>query len=190
MATKTLMKWLGSFLSSSTPLKTSLAELDRILIEDSENSFAKAYTQAAYLSSVKCSGAMYVSTPVITNSVDTTPVKLNGTTTSLRANGFTHSSGRLTYSDDITKDFDIAVSVSAMSSVGNVVFSIYVAKNGVYQPASEITRKIGTANDVGNSGIPYPISLSQDDYIEIFASISTGAPNITANKMIVVVSEV
>ncbi len=140
--------------------------------------------------SSKSSGAMYISAPVVTSAVGDTPVKANGTTTSLRTDDFTHSNGRLTYIGKVTKKFDIATSVSSMSDAGNVVLGMFIAKGGIYEAASMVERKIGTANDVGCCGLIYPIDLAENEYVETFISTDAGTPDITVTKMPFVITEV
>jgi len=111
-------------------------------------------------------------------------VKASGTTTSLRADNFTHTNGRLTYTGAVQKFFQATAAISTKSSVGNVVLSMYFAKNGVAVAASEITRKIGTANDVGAAPLILPITLTQNDYIEVFVSVTGATPDITLDKML------
>lgn len=181
--------WFGPF--TDVPQKTTPVTDDLILIGDSAASGARKYTTLSQLSSARCGGAMYVSSPAATISVGTTPVKANGTTTATRTDNFSHpASNRLQYTDSITKKFEVAASISSESSVGNVILSMFVAKNGSHIAASEITRKIGTANDVGNASLLYDLDLAQNDYIEVFIAIDTGTSNITVDKMIVSVKEI
>jgi len=135
-------------------------------------------------------GSMYISTPVITNGVGTTPVKANGTTTAIREKNFTHTNGRLTYNGTITKTFQATAAISAESTVANVTLRMMFAKNGAAVAASEITRKIGTANDVGAASLVCTADCSQNDYVEVFIALLSGSANITLDKMVLVVAEV
>jgi len=135
-------------------------------------------------------GSLYVSIPVITNGVGTTPVKANGTTAAIHEKNFTHTNGRLTYDGEITKVFQATAAISAKSSVGNVVLRMMFAKNGVAVSVSEQTRKIGTANDVGAAAIVCTSDCSKDDYVEVFVALVSGNANITFDRMNMVVSEV
>jgi len=135
-------------------------------------------------------GSFYISTPVITNGVDTTPVKANGTTTALQQKNFTHTNGRLTYNGALTKTFQATAAISAESTVGNVELRMMFAKNGAAVAASEILRKIGTANDVGATPLVCTADCSQNDYVEVFVALVAGIANITLNRMVLVVAEV
>ena len=134
-------------------------------------------------------GSLYISTPVTTSGVGTSPIKANGTTTALQQNNFTHTNGRLTYNGSITKKFQATAAISARSATANIVLSMFFAKNGTPVPASEITRKIGTANDVGAAPLVCTADCATDDYVEVFIAINTGTANITLDKMVLVVAE-
>lgn len=134
-------------------------------------------------------GEMYVSTPAATTNVGTTPIKAAGTTTELQADNFTHTNGRLTYDKAATKKFLLTATISAKSNVADIILSMFVAKTGAAVAASEITRKTGTANDVGAATLVYTLELTEDDYVEIFIAIDTGTANITVEKMVVSVNE-
>jgi len=135
-------------------------------------------------------GSFYISTPVITNGVSTSPVKANGTTTALQTNNFTHTNGRLTYNGALTKTFQATAAISSKSSAGNVELRMMFAKNGTAVPASEILRKIGTANDVGAAALVCTASCSQNDYVEVFIALVSGNSNVTLEKLVLVVAEV
>lgn len=180
-------RWLGPF--TDVPSKGTPVAADLILIGDSAAGGARKYTELARLSSARSGGSLYISTPVATLSVGATPVKAAGTTTALRTDNFTHATGRLTYVGTVPKTFQATAAISAKSSIGNVVLSMYFAKNGTVVAASEITRKIGTANDVGAAALVCTAACIQNDYIEIFISVTGASPNITLDQMILSVIE-
>jgi len=83
-------------------------------------------------------------------------------------NGFSHSSGRLTYTGVETKRFLINTSLSLKYSAANSLIESWIYKNGVMLEDSEMYRQIGTAGDVGNGGKTLIVELSTNDYIEVF----------------------
>jgi len=148
----------------------------------------KSYSQGSGASGYH--GGMYVSTPAASAAITPlTYVKLGGTTTALALHGFTHSSGRLTYSSSESKDFRVFVTLSVTSSAGNANSFYKVAKNGVVIDSSKITRKIGAGSDTGALAIMAEVNLVTGDYIEIFCDHATSSATITAENMIVFVTE-
>ena len=125
---------------------------------------------------------MYTSTPVATTISDTTNyVKLAGTTTLHDGLNFTMpSDGRLTYGGSGAGHFLVTVSISQTSASANQVFHYRVAINGTTDAASEMTRKQGTAADVGSLSFAQIESLSPNDYIEVYVRNETSATNVTA----------
>lgn len=134
-------------------------------------------------------GSMYVSTPAGKAIVAGTPAIIGGNTTAIKTKNFTHTNQRLTYNGAITKTFQATAAISAQSTVGNIILSMFFAKNGVVVAESEITRKIGTANDVGAAPLVCTADCAQNDYIEVWIDVDNNS-TITIDKMVLTVTEV
>jgi hypothetical protein len=79
--------------------------------------------------------------------------------------------GRLTYDGIVDVHCIVAATFSMTSNTNNVTAFITLYKNG--SPITNINpiqRKIGTGADVGAAAIAVPVSLSQNDYVEIYLS--------------------
>lgn len=134
-------------------------------------------------------GSMYVSTPTGKAIVAGTPAIIGGNTTAIKTKNFTHTNQRLTYNGAVDKTFQATAAISAQSTVGNIILSMFFAKNGAIVPESEITRKIGTANDVGAAALVCTADCSQNDYVEVWIDVSANA-TITIDQMVLAVTEV
>lgn len=124
-----------------------------------------------------------------------TPVKIAGTTTEgLNNSYFTHSSNRLTYNNSVTNIFEIRAQLSweMVGSTSQETIKCYIYLNGSVIGKSTMT---GRVDDDGDA--PFIISvqclteISQNDYIEIWLSVETGATqNILVNDMNVIVQKI
>ena len=123
---------------------------------------------------------------VTTISTVDTPVKALGTTTSNAINQkFTHTDNRLTYVGALIRDFQVTATVSLFSG-NNRVIGVYVAKNGVVIPSSEMystTSGTGRAESVTCQTI---LELNENDYIEMWVENSSNSNNITVEYLNVI----
>lgn len=116
-----------------------------------------------------------------------TAVKVAGTTTSASiTQKFTNTDNRATYTGAIARSFKVTVVLSLNSGNNNQV-GIYIAKNGTVIPESEIyvTTNAGGRAEGGVSQVI--VSLSTDDYIEVFVENDTAIANITVSDLSVIV---
>ena len=114
-------------------------------------------------------------------------VKVAGTTTSAGITSkFTNTDNRATYIGSQTKIFKVSVTASVTSGNGHQI-GVYIAKNGVVLPESEI---YGTANASGraeNIVVQTLVELSENDYIEVFVENNTSVTNVTVTDLNVTV---
>lgn len=127
-------------------------------------------------------GGLYFSTPTETTLSAATPAKAAGTTTALPLSGFSHSNGRITYSNATTRDYLISTSISATKAVGSAtVGSFYLYKNGNPISGAVIGRTLSNTTDVGSISLTSLISLANNDYVEIWVATVNGN-NITVQN--------
>jgi len=102
-----------------------------------------------------------------------TPIKLVMNSTDVFSLNFTTDNlGRLTYTGATTYDFLIICSLSYTTAQQNAIGSFYIAKNGTILTETRVQRK-SPRNDVGAILISSTVSLAQNDYIEIFGTMSS-----------------
>lgn len=87
--------------------------------------------------------------------------------------------GRLTYTGAANIVVHVAATVSFSSVSNNRVIHLRIAKNGVTDAGAEVIRKTGTAGDVGSTAIHAIETMSQGDYLSLFALNVTSADDIT-----------
>jgi len=125
-------------------------------------------------------------TTVTTISTVNTPVKALGTTTANAINQkFNHTDNRLTYVGALLRDFQVTATIS-LKSVVNKVIGVYVAKNGVVIPSSEM---FSTTNGNGRSEsitCQTILELNENDYVEIWVENSSNSANITVEHLNVI----
>lgn len=116
-------------------------------------------------------------------SVIATPVKVLGTTnTSTVTQRFTNTNNRATYNGSVTRVFEVMATLSLTSGNNNQI-GVYVSKNGVIIPDSEMYVTTSGAGRAENVSIQTLVSLSTNDYIEIFVENNTSATNITVSDL-------
>lgn len=112
-------------------------------------------------------------------SATNTEYKVLGTTTqSTFSQKFDHANNQLTYKGAITRVFKVLVT-STVSSGNNHQVGMYVGKNGVVLPESETYTTTNASGRVENVVCQCLVSLSTNDYIEIFVENTTAINNIT-----------
>lgn len=96
----------------------------------------------------------------------TTPQKATGLTEG-DVNGFTYSSGRLTYHGP-TRYFKVTCYLSLSFSESTTVIEGWVYKNGSEVSKTEFHRAIGTGGDVGSTAFGGILELADGNYLEAF----------------------
>jgi len=130
------------------------------------------------IGAVKSNGSCYISTAMV-SSPGGTPIKIgttSGATTELFTVGFSHTTpGRLVYTGPSAEPFVISANLSATHSGSNVLSSFYIAINGTIATGSQIDRKIGSGADAGALGCRWIATLNTNDFVEVFATVPSGA---------------
>lgn len=120
-------------------------------------------------------------------SATNTPVKVAGTTTnSIYTQRFTHTNNRGTYVGSVTRVFEVSVLLT-LSSGNNQKIGSYIAKNGTPLNESEMYVTTSGAGTVENSIVKTNVSLSTNDYIEVFVENVTAIQNITVSELNVLI---
>jgi hypothetical protein len=129
-------------------------------------------------------GSLYYSTPAATTiAVAGTYYKAAGTTTALNLNEFTMpANNRLTYTGTTDVHLHIAYSLSCTCSGNTQVLGFSLAKNGTNIAESKLTRKVGTGSDVGAVALHWDLTVSTNDYIELFVTNETSTATITIEQ--------
>lgn len=147
-------------------------------------------TLAGVSLSVPAYGELYITTPIATTcAVEDTYYKVSGNTTADELFSFSQSIGRLTYTGSGNRTCLVTAAISVSSSVNNIVLSTKIYVNGVAHEASLIQRKIATAGDIGAQALVALVTLSTNDYIEIYIA-SNKVANVTFNCMTLTVTSV
>lgn len=120
-----------------------------------------------------------------------TPVEVAGTATAGDTRGFTittSSGGRATYEGAAPKSFMVTVSFACTTNASNHVVKLYVAKSGVVEAASEMSRKIGTGSDQGSWTTTEVLTLTTGQYIEVFVdSVGSSTDTVTVENLTVAI---
>ncbi|GAH05979.1 unnamed protein product [marine sediment metagenome] len=121
-------------------------------------------------------GSCYFSTPASTTLSAGTPVKAAGTTTTMQLGDFTHSgSNRLTYTGVTARVFNVAFAGSVTKgSGGSTLAEMYLYKNGTLIPGADVLRLIANASDEGAAAVMCQVSLTTNDYVELWIETDTG----------------
>ena len=115
-----------------------------------------------------------------------TPVKASGTTTANTINQkFTHTDNRLTYVGALIRDFQVTATVS-LSSGNNNLIGVYVAKNGVVIPSSEMYSTTSGSGRAESLTCQTILELNENDYVEIWVENSSNAGDITVEYLNVI----
>lgn len=130
-------------------------------------------------------GSIYINTAFSTTiTAINTPVKVNGITSS--ANLFrvdTNSqNNRLRYTGTKTRFFNV-INTFSMLGANNKLMAFHIYKNGVRVPTIYVENKLLNAGDVGAATIMGTISLSTNDYVELWAENKSGTNDVTINAM-------
>lgn len=134
---------------------------------------------------------MQANATATTVGASSTDYKVSGTTTleSISQKFTMPTDNRLTYGGAITRDFRVLVT-AALESSNNNVLGIYIAKNGtVLTNSSNFSTTSGTGK-ADNNISQTVVELATNDYLEVFISNETGANNITATYMSMIVEAI
>ena len=109
-----------------------------------------------------------------------TAVKVAGTWLVQTESNFTgDTTGRLTYNGGTTEVISANVSITfEHAGSGSDDLAVYIAKNGSVLTASKLTRAV-TGNNRGNVGTFFNVSMTADDYLEVFVANDSDTSDIT-----------
>lgn len=113
-----------------------------------------------------------------------TPVKVNGTTQSV--NLFRTSvptDNKIVYDGKKTRYFSVDVALSVLATAANKNYSFYIAKNGVVLPESKQTLRLASAVDRGSLSVSCNVSLSTNDYIELYVENNSDTTSLKVKSL-------
>ena len=108
------------------------------------------------------------------------PVKVAGTFVVQAESNFTgNTTGRLTYNGGTTEVVFASVSITfEHAGGGSDTLVVYIAKNGSVLSGAKASRDV-TGSNAGNVGIFFNVSMSANDYLEVFVANDSGTNDIT-----------
>lgn len=113
-------------------------------------------------------------------------VKVAGTTTaSPLVQRFTHAANRATYSGALVRNFKV-MCTSSLTAGNNEDIGLYIAKNGSILTESEQYVTTSASGRIESVTIMTLVSLSTNDYIEIFTENASSSADITVTYMNVI----
>jgi hypothetical protein len=122
-----------------------------------------------------------VATAIATQDV---PVLIGGTWLSGAAESFSVSAaGRLTYTGINAQVFNIDAAISAIAASGSPDCSLSIAKNGVVIAATKIGNRLENTHDHNLSTL-WNLSLSTNDYIELFIENNSSTVDFTVTRAV------
>jgi len=153
----------------------------------------EGHFEALYINGVEAQssgyGEFYITAALATTcTLADTYYKVSGTTSADELRFFTHTNERLTYTGTGTRVCLVSAAISVRSDTNNVVLSTKIYDTGVGHDASLIQRKIATAGDVGALALVALLTLSTNDYVEIYISSDKPGVEITFECMTLTVS--
>ncbi len=92
------------------------------------------------------------------------------------------------YQGTSARTFKVFMSSSIKASTNNIVFSLYMYRNGVVEPGITIDRKISSGADVGSMATLGEFTAQPNDFIEIYVE-SDLASTITFIKTSIIITE-
>lgn len=131
---------------------------------------------------------MHENSTATTIAVVDTAVKVAGTFVAGDVSSFTaDNTGKLTYTGGTTSTVQLVASVSLDVVGTNQELTVYFAKNGTVLPNAKISRVV-TSGSIGNVGLFFNVSMTAQDYVEIYVSNGTSTNNITVTDCVFGVS--
>jgi hypothetical protein len=115
--------------------------------------------------------------------------KISGKTNTVKANSFTATDNRFTYTGKRTLTAKIYVNVGATPTEGSSNFSIAILKNGLEQVAPHATKATDSKTDSFQIILETEVDLIMGDYIEVFIKNNQTTSSILVNDLQFRVSE-
>jgi hypothetical protein len=137
---------------------------------------------------------MYFTNNTTQNNIATQNVfeLIAGTTTAAAINSkFTHTTGRLTYTGGLTRNFAISAAASAYSvSTATVTILVRIAKNGTTLAESESQATTSAIQRNENFFSQTFVELAPNDFIEVYITNATNANNLLCTELNVMIRAV
>ena len=119
-----------------------------------------------------------------------TAVKIAGTTTDgPNVQQFTQTDNKGQSTGHLTEFFQVSVSAS-LTSGNNNQLSIYIAKNGVLDPASKMTATANAGGRLESVQTISVISLGNTDYFEVWLANETSTTNVVVENLQVIAKKI
>lgn len=131
-------------------------------------------------------GGMYISTAIATTiNASSTYVKAAGNTTLLTmSRGVTMSAdNRLTYTESADRNFQVIITCSSTVTGNNQMVGFQIAKNGFLISNTIVLRKFSQGSDTGSISLSTLITLSTNDFLELFVANNTSINDIKIEDM-------
>lgn len=164
----------------------SLSDLLNNLFQDSQSpgSITPGDMRDLIVSLSPAYGAyFFTATAATTISVAGTYVKAEGTTVLTNARDFTMpSNNRLVYTGAPDRHIHLVISVSFTTAGSNDDISIAGARNGAVINHTKMTRFLATGSDHGSTASHGDITLSTNDFIELFVTNEDAMENVTVQQ--------
>lgn len=103
---------------------------------------------------------------------------------------FNHTDNRLTYAGFLTQNFNIYVNASISVASPNQNISIAIAKNGVVITDTEMRARCATSGQDYPVSTGYTLSLSSNDYIEVFVKNNSSSADIRVTDLNCLINKV
>ena len=137
-------------------------------------------------------GALYFSSSATTTLAAATPTKAAGTTAAQNGSvNFTiATTNRLTYTGADSDVFRVSCTVGITKSAGgSTIGSHFLYKNGSPVTGASINRTYANATDEGSVGLVAHITLTPNDYVELWLETDTG-DDLTVNDGTITISHI
>lgn len=127
-----------------------------------------------------------VATDIVTQGV---PVKIAGTTTANENNQkFSHTNNRATYTGAITRLFECTAVVTLLAAGPAKTIGLYLAKDGVIIPDSEMYATTNSSNRAESIAIQTIVSLNTNNYIELWIENETDNTDVTVTYLNLIIN--
>lgn len=170
--------------TAASPTIASIAAGDGISVTAVSNSIQIA----SIADQIYAQSTMHGNSTATTIATVDTAVKVAGTFVAGDVSSFTaDNTGKLTYIGGTTSTVQFAASVTLDVVGTNQDLTVYFAKNGTVLPNAKISRVV-TSGNLGNVGLFFNVSMTAQDYVEIYVSNGTSTNDITVTDCLFGVS--
>lgn len=135
-------------------------------------------------------GAIYFSSATATSvATINVPIKAAGTTTAIDTTNFSINllSNRLKYTGTKPRIFTATFTGSTTGESNTKLITMSIAKNGTVITSSKVSRTIATAANYTEISLQAVVSLTTNDYVEVFITNETDATDVTIQQGVLTV---